>query len=266
MYWRSRFCLLVVFLALVAAQKSKSKASDRPQGRTLGLLAPLLLSAGASPLYDVPVLPVGGTSGGGSGAGTQSDSYYGGAGVAGGGGYPGYGNYYGYGYPSLGLGYPSFGLGYPSYANYLGYPSYGYNRPNYSYNNYNRPNYNYNNYNRPNYNNYAGYQRPTQYPGSYNGYRPNYNNFNSYGSAGSYGNRPAAYPTPVSSSPGSGGTATGGAGSQLTTAQAAQIAGLLGQALGSSLRPLLANGGAGGAGGAGINAQALSNILSNLSG
>ncbi|EDW08308.2 uncharacterized protein Dmoj_GI19898 [Drosophila mojavensis] len=201
MYWRSRFCLLVVFLALVAAQKSKSKASDRPQGRTLGLLAPLLLGAGASPLYDVPVVPVGGTSGSGSGAGTQSDPYYGGAGVAGGGGYPGYGNYYGYGYPS-----------------------------------------------------------------SYNGYRPNYNNFNSYGNAGSYGNRPAAYPTPVSSSPGSGSTATGGAGSQLTTAQAAQIAGLLGQALGSSLRPLLANGGAGGAGGAGINAQALSNILSNLSG
>lgn len=257
MYLRSRLCLLVVFLALVAAEKGKSK-TDR-QGRTLGLLTPLLLGAGARPLYDVPVGPVGGS--GAAGAATQSDQYYGG-GATGGGGYPGqyYGNYYGY-RPSYGFGFPGFVFGYPNYSNLLGYPSYGYNRPSY------------------NYNNYAGYQRPTQYPGSFYGNRPNYNNYNNYGNAGnynnygsygstaSYGNRPAAYPAPVNANPSSAVSSLGGsaaAGSQLNTAQASQIAGLLGQALGSSLRPLLANGGAGGAGAASINPQVLSNLLNSL--
>ncbi|EDW57177.2 uncharacterized protein Dvir_GJ15067 [Drosophila virilis] len=231
MYLPARFCLLSVLFALASGQRSK----PRPQGRTLGLLSPLLFGS-AGPLFDAPVAPLGGVSGGGvaagAGSGTQSDP------------------------PNYGFG---LGLGYPGLAqSYYGYPGYGLYRPSYNYN-------------------YGGYQRPVQYPGNYYGSRPNYGNYNNYNN--NYGNRPSSYGSyatavpPISANPsagvspgvGAGSGAGAGAGSQLNTAQAAQLAGLLGQALGSSLRPLLANGGGGAAGAAGgANPQALSGLLGLL--
>ncbi|KAH8280279.1 hypothetical protein KR018_001574 [Drosophila ironensis] len=263
MFLPARLALLGLLLVSTLAQGQKSKSSDnRPQGRTLGLLTPLLLGAGV-PLLDAPV-PVGPPirpSGGSSSAaaGAQSDpldNYY---------GQGGYGSNYGSGYPNY-YGYrPSYGYR-PNYYGY-GYPSYGYNYGYPSYNGYNRPSYNYN---------YGGYQRPQSYPGNY--YRPNY----SSAGVGSYGGNPATglygSAAAISSSPGSPGVGLGsgaglgtgagaGGGSQLSQAQAAQLAGLLGQALGSSLRPYLANGGAGaaaGGAGAGANPQALSGLLGLL--
>ncbi|XP_017105851.2 shematrin-like protein 1 [Drosophila bipectinata] len=236
----ARLILFVLLISVANGQRSKSR-QNRPQGRTLGLLTPLLLGGGGS-LFDVPpppppVRPSGGSS---SSAGTQSDpsdSYY--------------GNNYGY--------RPNYGYGY-------GYPSYGYN--------YGYPNYGYYGYYRPSYN-YGGYQRPQPNPGSYYGYRPNYGPYGlasvgGYPSNGGYGSAAAISSNPTSSlgvgvASGAGSGAVPGAGnSQLSTAQAAQLAGLLGQALGSSLRPLLANGGAAGATSAGANPQALSGLLGLL--
>ncbi|XP_068147868.1 serine, glycine and glutamine-rich protein [Drosophila tropicalis] len=227
--------LLWAFAA--AAAKNDKRKSDQPQGRTLGLLTPLLLGGGG--LYDVPVPNVGGGGGGsaanGGGSGAQSDplDQYGGN-------YGNYGSNYGY--------RPNYGYGYPSY--------------NYAYPNYYRPAYNW--YNG------GAYQRPYTYP--YNYYRPTYPTYNNYNYGSSIATSGGGYPsyssqTSLSSS--SPGAASPGAvaGSQLTQAQTAQLAGLLGQALGSQLRPLLANGGAGAAGtAAGANPQALSGLLSLLSG
>ncbi|EDV35535.1 uncharacterized protein Dana_GF12532 [Drosophila ananassae] len=239
MFPPARLTLLILLISVANGQKSKSRV-NRPQGRTLGLLTPLLLGGGG-PLFDVPpppppVRPSGGSS---SSAGTQSDpsdSYYG-------------NNYQNYGYR------PNYGYGY-------GYPSYGYN--------YGYPNYGYYGYYRPSYN-YGGYQRPQPYPGNYYGYRPNYGSYGSasvggYPANGGYGSAAAVSSNPTSSlGVGvSSGAVPGAGNSQLSTAQAAQLAGLLGQALGSSLRPLLANGGAAGATSAGANPQALSGLLGLL--
>ncbi|KAI8039968.1 hypothetical protein M5D96_007393 [Drosophila gunungcola] len=170
------------------------------------------------------------------GGGTQSDpldSYYGGS------------------YPSYGY-RPNYGYGYPNYGYNYGYPGLGYGFGQ--------------NYYRPNYYNYGGYQRPQQYYG----YRPTYSSIGAsagYPSYGGYGSTASISSSPTSSAigVGSGAGAVTGAGSQLSTAQQAQLAGILGQALGSSLRPLLANGGgAAGATGAGANPQALSGLLSLL--
>ncbi|KAH8372660.1 hypothetical protein KR009_002210 [Drosophila setifemur] len=248
MFLPARLTLLSLLISVAQGQRSKPREA-RPQGRTLGLLTPLLLGGGGS-LFDVPV-PVGPPirpAAGSSSAATQSDpsdSYYGN-------GYPSYGyrpNYgYGYGYPSYGYnyGYPGLGYGYGS----------GYYRPSYNYN-------------------YGGYQRPQTYPGNYYGYRPNYSAVGAgsvagypsnggYGSAASLSSSPSY--NPASAGVGTGAGAGAGAGnSQLSTAQAAQLAGLLGQALGSSLRPLIANGGgAAGASSVGGNPQALSGLLGLL--
>ncbi|CAD7013220.1 unnamed protein product [Ceratitis capitata] len=82
-------------------------SSDLPQGRTLGLIRPLL--GGIRPIASAigfdPIRP-GGSLGGG---GLQSDPIYGG-------GYPGYGGYGGYaGYPYYG-GYAGLFSGYRPYA------------------------------------------------------------------------------------------------------------------------------------------------------
>ncbi|XP_016991860.1 pupal cuticle protein Edg-91 [Drosophila rhopaloa] len=239
MFLPARFALLSLLFSLSNGQRRKS-GQDRPQGRTLGLLTPLLLGGGR-PLFDVPLAagPGIGSSSAAGGGGTQSDpldSYYGGS------------------YPSYGY-RPNYGYGYPSYGYNYGYPglAYGYGQ----------------NYYRPNYYNYAGYQRPQQYYG----YRPNYSYLGAsagYPSNGGYGSSASISSSPASSAVGvgAGAGAIPGAGagtSQLSTAQQAQLAGILGQALGSSLRPLLANGGgAGGATGAGANPQALSGLLSLL--
>ncbi|XP_017038770.2 prisilkin-39 [Drosophila ficusphila] len=239
----ARLALLSLLFLVVHGQRSRSK-TDRPQGRTLGLLTPLLLGGGG-PLFDVPLAagpPI--RPGGSSSAGTQSDPSDSGYGY--GGGYPSYGyRPYSYGYR------PNYGYGY----NY-GYPGYGYGYAQ--------------NYYRPSYYNY-GYQRPPPYYG----YRPNYSSVgvgssSGYPSSGSYGSAATSSPafSPSTSAASTGAVSGSGAGNpQLSTAQQAQLAGLLGQALGSSLRPLLANGGgAAGASGAGGNSQALSGLLSLLTG
>ncbi|EDW90029.1 prisilkin-39 [Drosophila yakuba] len=230
MFLPARLAFLSLLFLTVSGQKSKGR-NDRPQGRTLGLLTPLLLGGGG-PLFDVP-LPAGppiGPGGGSSsaaGGGTQSDSYYGG------------------GYPSYGY-RPNYGYGYPSYGYNYGYPGFGYGYGQ--------------NYYRPNYYNYGGYQRPQ----SYYGYRPTYSSIGTGASGGypSYSSSASVSSSPTTS--GAGAVSAGGT-PQLSTAQQAQLAGILGQALGSSLRPLLANGGgAAGATGAGANPQALSGLLSLL--
>ncbi|XP_017069483.1 shematrin-like protein 1 [Drosophila eugracilis] len=247
MFLLARLAPLSLLFLMVSGQKSKSKV-DRPQGRTLGLLTPLLLGGGG-PLFDAP-LPVGppirpGSSSAGGG-GTQSDPQdYGGS-------YPSYGYRPNYGY----------GYGYPSYGYNYGYPGlgYGYGQS----------------YYRPSYYNYGGYQRPQPYYG----YRPNYSSISAgasagypsygggYGSSASISSSPSYTPATSAVGVGTGagaGAAAGIGNTQLTTAQQAQLAGILGQALGSSLRPLLANGGgAAGATGAGANPQALSGLLSLL--
>ncbi|XP_020805311.1 shematrin-like protein 1 [Drosophila serrata] len=248
MYLPARLSLLSLLLSTVAlGQKSKSR-EDRPQSRTLGLLTPLLLGGGAGPLFDYPVAapirPAGGSSSAGAGgAGAQSDPLD---------------SYYGSSYPSYGY-RPNYGYGYPNYGYNYGYPGYGY-----GYNPY-RPSYNYN---------YGGYQRPQPYYG----YRPSYSaasvsSYPGYGSTASISSSPSYATTTSGLGVGSGvgagaGAGVGGAGNQqLSQAQAAQLAGLLGQALGSSLRPLLANGGAGAASGSpgvGANPQALSGLLGLL--
>nr|XP_016928431.1 prisilkin-39 [Drosophila suzukii] len=240
MFLPARLALLSLLFLMVSGQRSKARDS-RPQGRTLGLLTPLLLGGGR-PLFDVPLAvgpPIrpGGSSGGG---GTQSDSVD---------------SYYGGGYPSYGY-RPNYGYGYPSYSYNYGYPGLGYG---------------YGTYYRPSYYNYGGYQRPQPYYG----YRPNYSSIGAAASSGYPSNGGYASTASISSSPSSNPTTSGvavGAGAvsgtgtpQLSTAQQSQLAGILGQALGSSLRPLLANGGgAAGASGAGANPQALSGLLSLL--
>ncbi|EDV56521.1 probable peroxisomal membrane protein PEX13 [Drosophila erecta] len=235
MYLRARLALLSLLVLMVSGQKSKAR-KERPQGRTLGLLTPLLLGGGG-PLFDVPLpagppIRPGGGSSAAAGGGTQSDSYYGG-------GYPGYGYR-----PNYGYGYPNYGTNY-----FYGYPGFGYG---YGQNNY-----------RPSYNNYAGYQRPQP---SY-GYRPTYSSIGTGASGGypSYSGSAGISSAPITSGAGA---VSGGGSPQLSTAQQAQLAGILGQALGNSLRPLLANGGgaagATGATGAAVNPQALSGLLSLL--
>ncbi|XP_034651729.1 prisilkin-39 [Drosophila subobscura] len=248
----ARLALLSLLLTAVVAQRSSRTRSDRPQGRTLGLLTPLLLGlgGGGGSLFDVPVAPVAPQRPvGGAAAGAQSDQYYGSS-------YPSYSyrpSYNPYGYTSSYPGY-GYGYGYPGLG--LGYGS---------------------NYYRPSYN-YGGYQRPQPYTGNYYGYRPTYSAGGGavgggYPSYASYGSTAGVSATPASSAlgVGAGGGAGAGAGSpQLSTEQTAQLAGLLGQALGSSLRPYLANGGAAGGGGAaaaglgGANPQALSGLLGLL--
>ncbi|KAH8291054.1 hypothetical protein KR054_008055 [Drosophila jambulina] len=264
MFLPARLALLSLLLSTVAlGQKSKSR-EDRPQGRTLGLLTPLLLGGAGGPLFDYPVAapirPAGGSSSSAAaGGGAQSDPLD---------------AYYGNTYPSYGY-RPNYGYGYPNYGYNYAYPGYGY-----GYNPY-RPSYNYN---------YGGYQRPQPYPGTYGGYqrpnpyygyRPTYSaasvssypsNGGGYGSTASITSSPSYNPSTSGLGVGSGVGAGAGAGvgagnQQLSQAQAAQLAGLLGQALGSSLRPLLANGGAGavtGASGVGGNPQALSGLLGLL--
>lgn len=236
MYLRARLALLSLLFLMVSGQRSKSR-SERPQGRTLGLLTPLLLGGGG-PLFDVPLpagppIRPGGGSSSAAGGGTQSDSYYGGS------------------YPSYGY-RPNYGYGYPNYGYNYGYPVFGYGYGQ--------------NYYRPSYYNYGGYQRPQPYYG----YRPTYSSIGTVGSGGypSYSSSAVISSSPTNSAVGSAsgaGAVSGGGTPQLSTAQQAQLAGLLGQALGSSLRPLLANGGgAAGATGAGANPQALSGLLSLL--
>ncbi|XP_016946780.1 prisilkin-39 [Drosophila biarmipes] len=236
MFLPARLALLSLLFLVVSGQRSKARDS-RPQGRTLGLLTPLLLGA-TRPLFDVPLVaePPLRPGAGSASEGTQSDPVN---------------SYYGGGYPSYGY-RPSYGYGYPSYGYNYGYPGLGYG---------------YGSYYRPNYYNY-GYQRPQPYYG----YRPNYSSIGASASSGGYGSTasisssPSSSPTTSAVGVGSGAGSASGAGTpQLTTAQQAQLAGILGQALGSSLRPLLANGGgAGGASGAGANPQALSGLLSLL--
>ncbi|XP_054737805.1 shematrin-like protein 2 [Anastrepha obliqua] len=179
-------------------------ASDVGQGRTLGLIRPLI-----GGLVRGRPLPLGSL---GSGA-LQSDPLYDG-------GYPSYGGIYG-GYGGI----PIYG-GYPGI--FGGYGPYAYRPPPYY------PLYG-------GYNPYAGYQRPSygSYGGGLNGLRPS------------------------SSSGGIASTLGSGAGAASTTSQA-QLANQLGQALGASLRPLLAaGGGASGVSGAG-GAGGLASLLGLL--
>lgn len=201
---------------------NRNRGNNEPieQGRTLGLLTPLLtlgLGAAARPYvgavgYDAPIIapvayrprPPASSSGPGS---TQSDPYYGG-------GYPS--NYYG--------GYNNYFGGYPIYRPiaFAGYPV-------------------------PL---FGGY-RPPLYPVNYGGYPP-YNGY--YGQRPSYNNprpnpsvqRPTAIQQPainaITSNPSSAvrPPATSGTTTpQINSAQAAQVANLLGQLLGQQLRPLL---------------------------
>lgn len=190
--------------------------SDVVQGRTLGLIRPLIGGLGAirpiaSAIGFDPIRL--GTAGGGA---LQSDPIYGG-------GYPGYGGYGGYG------GYPFYG-GYPGL--FSGYGPYLYRpRPYY-------PTYG-------GYNPYAGYQRPS--------YASN---------GGSIVNSPSASTSSSTNAGGLGSLLSGSTGGGSSASQA-QLANQLGQALGSSLRPLLSGGGASGAGGAGA-AGGLASILGLL--
>ncbi|XP_005191282.2 pro-resilin-like [Musca domestica] len=199
------FTLLIVLVAAQNRNRSVRRRAENAsqgseeQGRTLGLLRPLLNvgSLGGFGLgFDQPIAPyrpsyVRPQS---SPVRPQSDPFYGG----------GYGvnPYYGYG----GYGYrPSYGGFIPQYA---GYPSYGY-----------------------------GY-RPAVYPGAgnYGGGYPSYNPQRP-GYGGAAGVSPSRPVPAVGGNVGAAGGTPSLAG--LDPAQAAQIANLLGQLLGSQLRPLL---------------------------
>ncbi|XP_061398129.1 pupal cuticle protein Edg-91-like [Musca vetustissima] len=213
------FYYFIVAVILVSAQnrnrsvrRRSQNASQEPegQGRTLGILRPLLglgTLGGVRIGYDQPVVPYRPVRRPQSSVRPQSD-YYGGGYGGGYGSYP----YYGYG----GYGYrPGYGGFIPQYA---GYPSYG----------------------------YGGY-RPTAYPAAVGNYGGNYPAYNSQrpnygGAAGISPSRPVPpVPSNVGSTTGSSPTPSLAG---LDPAQAAQIANLLGQLLGSQLRPLLGAAGA----------------------
>ncbi|XP_017472782.1 PREDICTED: prisilkin-39 [Rhagoletis zephyria] len=227
--------MVASFLTFVRSQSTSRRSqtatsNDSPQGRTLGLISPIL--GGLTRRRPIGLGGLG-ALGGLAGGGLQSDPIYGGGYGGYGGGYGGYGGGYG-GYG----GYPLFG-GYPGL--FGGYAPYAYRpRPYY-------PLYG-------GYNPYAAYQRPS---------------YGSYGSdLNSLAPSQQTASTSTSGFGTSGlGSGTSGLGSGTgagSTAAQAQIANQLGQTLGASLRPLLMSGGGlGGAGGAG-GAGGLASLLGLL--